>query len=66
MLRGTFPKCRTTLPPPELTPRPASGAIPPGVPWLDTKTYAAFREAAYEHRILVERFIEMHLAECVV
>jgi hypothetical protein len=36
------------------------------VAWLDTKTYAAFREAAYEHRILVERFIEMHLAECVV
>jgi hypothetical protein len=34
--------------------------------WLDTKTYAAFREAAYEQRILVERFVAMHLAECVV
>jgi hypothetical protein len=57
------------LPQPEPRPRPASGAISPGAPfliWLDTKTYAAFREAAYEHRILVERFITMHLAECVV
>src|SRR5215470_3007034 len=37
------------LPQPEATPRPASGAISPGVPfliWLDTKTYAAFREAS--------------------
>jgi hypothetical protein len=44
-------------------------AIPPGVSlliWLDTKTYAAFREAAYERRILVERFIEMYVAECAV
>jgi len=34
--------------------------------WLDTKTYAAFREAADEQRILVERCIEMHVAECAV
>ena len=57
------------LPQPEPTPRPASGAISPGAPfliWLDTKTYAAFREAAYEQRILVERFIEMYVAECAV
>jgi hypothetical protein len=33
---------------------------------VDTKTYAAFREAAYEQRILVERFIEMYVAECAV
>jgi hypothetical protein len=57
------------LPQPEPTPRPASGATPPGVPlliWLDTTTYTAVREAAYKQRILVEWFIEMHLIECAI
>ena len=55
----------TALPQPEPTPR-ACERCDFVLIWLDTKTYAAFREAAYEQRILVERFIEMHLAECAV
>jgi len=34
--------------------------------WLDGPTYAAFRAAAWEQRMLLERFIATRLAECVV
>jgi hypothetical protein len=59
----------TSVAEPRPTPlRPVDAPSPPGVPvlvWLDSHTYAAFRQSASEARMPLE-WLALHLRECAM